>query len=59
MTFLMLLDFDNKMGVSVEYVRCLAVELAAYEEGVDGMVLREVPGSTASPLAKIISPNFG
>ena len=59
MTFLILLDFDNKMGVSVEYVRCLAVELAVYEEDVDGSVLRLVPGSTASPLARIISPNFG
>ena len=59
MTFLILLDFDNKMGVSVEYVRCLAVELAAYEEDVDGRVLRLIPGSTASRLARIISRNFG
>ena len=35
MTFFVMLDFDNKMGVSVEYVRCLAVELAAYEEDLD------------------------
>jgi hypothetical protein len=47
------------MSVVVEYVGCFLVELAAYEEDVEGRVLRLDPRGAASPLAGIVSPHAG